>query len=126
MPFCHGIISNMVNISRKLVDSLTKNVNDRHYDKSLEENWNLNKTDDYMNVSYEIAINDTGNVYMYNQTVVNGTVTETAEPVGFIMANIKLLKAVVLGVVVVILLLTTCKFILKTFSKYSDESDRKD
>ena len=126
MPFCHGIISNMVNISRKLVDSLTKNINDRNYDKSSEENWNLNKTDDYMNVSYEIAINDTGNVHMYNQTVVNGTVTETAEPVGFIMANIKLLKAVVLGVVVVILLLTTCKFILKTFSKYSDESDRKD
>jgi hypothetical protein len=55
-------------------------------------------------------------------------VTATTDPyseVGFIVSNIRLLKAVVLCVVVLILIFTMGKFILRVFSSYV-EDDRKD
>ena len=52
-------------------------------------------------------------------------VSDSFNEVGFIVSNIKLLKAVVLCVVVLILILTMGKFILRVFSSYVDD-DRKD
>ena len=51
---------------------------------------------------------------------------EDEETVGFFRANIRLLKAVVLGCVVIILILSTCKFVLKIFSRYTDDTYRRD
>lgn len=51
--------------------------------------------------------------------------SELFDDVGFIVKNIKLLKAVVLCVVVLILILTMGKFVLRVFSSYVD-GDRKD
>ena len=65
----------------------------------------------------------TGLVNTTNYTRVN--VTDIFDEPGFIVRNIHLLKAVVLCIVVIILIVTTCKFVLKTFSKYL-EIDQKD
>ena len=127
MPICHGIISNMPNISRIFVENFTDNINEKQQFKNHSDPkdiWVFNKTNETRNNSYQFGISRTSD--FYNQSFGNGTDTEFAEPVGFIMANIRLLKAIVLGVVVVILLLSTCKFILKTFSRYSEDGDRKD
>ena len=51
---------------------------------------------------------------------------EDEETIGFFRANIRLLKAVVLGCVVIILILSTCKFVLKIFSRYTDDTYRRD
>lgn len=56
-----------------------------------------------------------------NVTTGNGNIDD----VGFIVRNIKLLKAIVLCIVVMILILTMGKFVLKVFSSYI-EGDRKD
>ncbi|KAK3603674.1 hypothetical protein CHS0354_017394 [Potamilus streckersoni] len=48
-----------------------------------------------------------------------------AEIQGILLKNVRMIKLAVLGVVVVILLLSTCRFVFKLFSKYTD-SDRKD
>ncbi|KAL3831895.1 hypothetical protein ACJMK2_023589 [Sinanodonta woodiana] len=48
-----------------------------------------------------------------------------AEIQGYLLKNLHLIKLTVLGVVVVVLLLSTCRFVFKLFSKYTD-SDRKD
>ena len=85
------------------------------------------------NITYNIEskyLDVVGNGTFENVTVTYGNMTVDGqgeeEPLGFFMANIRLLKAVVLGVVVLILLLSTCKFVLKAFSKYNtDDSERK-
>jgi hypothetical protein len=52
------------------------------------------------------------------------TVESDEETIGFIVRNVKLLKALVLCVVVLILILTMVKFVFKAFSSSIDE--RKD
>ena len=57
-----------------------------------------------------------------NNSFWNITLTlEDEEELGFFMANIHLLKAIVLGVVVIILILSACRFVLQLFSRYHDD-----
>ena len=44
---------------------------------------------------------------------------------GFFVKNIKLIKAIVLCVVIMIMIISTCRFVFKSFSRYLD-GDRKD
>lgn len=49
----------------------------------------------------------------------------TSEEDSFLMREFKVIKAVVLCIVVVILLVSACKFVFKMFSRYS-EGERRD
>lgn len=103
-------------LSAILLDRLNSNV--------TFENGHLNVNDVYkteFNVtSYSTAeFNKTLNSTLeYEETVL-------AEEEGFFVKNIKLIKAIVLCVVIMIMIISTCRFVFKSFSRYLD-GERKD
>ena len=118
----------MVNISGILVPLIRKEENVSKLTETGIKVWPA----DIDNITYHFESTDLNMVKygaMENTTVLYGNMTRDGpeeEPLGFFMANIRLLKAIVLGVVVLILLLSTCKFVLKAFSKYNnDDGERK-
>ena len=83
------------------------------------QQWDYNSSDDPLNTTLDLW-----NMTFDLSSPSPGNGTEVAE-LGFFMKNIRLLKAIVLGFVVVLLMLSTCKFVIKAFSKFND-ADRKD
>ena len=124
----------MVNISDILVSLIRKEENASISDEGV-------KTASFPNIIYSRGnnsyhfestnLNDVTPQAFEKDTVIYGNITGGAdqeeESLGFFMANIRLLKAIVLGVVVLILILSACKFVLKIVSRYNtDDSERKD
>lgn len=90
----------------------------------------LNHSVDSSNITYVINYTDvtdnvTQNSSWWNSTEVSfNSTTGNEEAIGFIVRNVKLLKALVLCVVVLILIITMAKFVFKAFS--SSVGSRKD
>ncbi|KAH3706239.1 hypothetical protein DPMN_065624 [Dreissena polymorpha] len=59
-----------------------------------------------------------------NATLTSSNDVNFSDKFGFILQHANLLKAVVLCVVIVVLMVTTCQFVFKLFSGYVDD-DRK-
>ena len=80
-----------------------------------------NQSDISLNIS-----SVTGNVYNFTDDRQNNNLTKVLTEEGFVVKNLHLLKAIVLCVVVVILIVSACKFVLKTFSKYVEAEQKED
>ena len=62
-----------------------------------------------------------------NFTVLNVTLSlDVEKTVGFLVANVQLLNAIVLAVAVTLMILFICTFVLKVFSRYHDDDASKE
>lgn len=82
-----------------------------------------NNKENIVLLNWDFALRHFCQFYVHKQYT-NISIKEDEEPVGFIKGNIQLQKVMVLVEFDVILILSTCKFILKTISRYSAESVR--
>ena len=112
MPGCRRILSQLFNISLKMQDIINHSV--------VERSLNLNKT-------YIVALNDTTLTHkmtadLNDLMLVCGEVSGDKTQ-GFLVSNDRLLIAIILGVVLILLILSTLRFVLKVFSRYSDDHE---
>lgn len=93
----------------------------------LKSNVTSEGTDYVSDFVYGSGLNVTS--YMTNFTANYDSSLEsdvTAGEDGFFVKNIKLLKAIVLCVVILIIIISTCRFVFKTFSRYLDWERKED
>ena len=118
MPLCHRILSKAMNTSKALAENTQRS-------EELKVSELLNN--DGMARDYPFMLINQPSSSLINTSFFNGTFKfDGEETLGFFMVNIRLLKAIVLGIVVVILILSACKIVLKMFSRYADDSYRRD
>lgn len=96
----------------------------------LKSNFTSEGTDYVSDYVYRSGLNVTHvTPYMTNFTANYDSSLESdasAGEDGFFVKNIKLLKAVVLCVVILIIIISTCRFVFKTFSRYLDWERKED